>query len=145
MASPRLLGVDILRSQKKGDIMEFRKNQAIYLQIADLIRTNILTCLWSEGDRITSVREMAAQIEVNPNTVMRAYALLQAEDILSNKRGIGFFVISGAAGRIKKHKKDTFIKGELKPFFKKMELLDIDMEELKRLYESLMNKNDQDD
>lgn len=125
--------------------MEFRKNQAIYLQIAELIRTNILTGLWLEGDRIISVRELAAQIEVNPNTVMRAYALLQAEDILTNKRGIGFFILNGAAGRIKKHKKNTFIKAELKPFFEKMELLDIDMEELKRLYASLMNKDNNHD
>ncbi len=125
--------------------MEFRKNQAIYLQIAELIRTNILTGLWLEGDRIISVRELAAQIEVNPNTVMRAYALLQAEDILTNKRGIGFFILNGAAGRIKKHKKNTFIKAELKPFFEKMELLDIDMEELKRLYVSLMNKDNHHD
>ncbi len=125
--------------------MEFRKNQAIYLQIADLIRTNILTGQWSEGDRIISVREMAAQIEVNPNTVMRAYALLQTEDILNNKRGIGFFVIDGAAGRIKDHKRNTFIDGELKPFFQKMELLDIDMEELNRLYQQFVRKNNQND
>ena len=76
---------------------------------------------------------------------MRAYALLQAEDILTNKRGIGFFILNGAAGRIKKHKKNTFIKAELKPFFEKMELLDIDMEELKRLYASLMNKDNNHD
>ena len=50
--------------------MEFKKNQAIYLQITDLISANIITGKWPDGERIISVRELAGQIEVNPNTVM---------------------------------------------------------------------------
>ena len=53
--------------------MEFKDTQSIYLQIADLFCENILLKKWKPGDRIPSVREMAVNIEVNPNTVMRTF------------------------------------------------------------------------
>ena len=120
--------------------MEFKKNQAIYLQITDLISANIITGKWPDGERIISVRELAGQIEVNPNTVMRAYARLQEEDILYNKRGIGFFVSEGAADRIKVRKKKAFIKNELQALFEQLNLLDIDMDELQQLFKNYKNK-----
>ncbi|MEX1302542.1 MAG: GntR family transcriptional regulator, partial [Desulfotignum sp.] len=72
--------------------MEFQKKDAIYLQIADLMCERILLEDWQENNRIPSVREMAVDLEVNPNTVMRAYAFLQQQGIIFNKRGIGYFV-----------------------------------------------------
>ena len=113
--------------------MEFRKNQAIYLQIVDLISANIITRQWPEEERIDSVRELAAQIEVNPNTVMRAYALLQEKEVLYNKRGVGFFVSRGAAQRVKMLKKEVFIKNDLRIFFEQMDLLGIDIDDLQQL------------
>jgi DNA-binding transcriptional regulator YhcF (GntR family) len=53
--------------------MEFRENQAIYLQIAELICERILLKQWASEDKVPSVRELAVQLEVNPNTVMRTY------------------------------------------------------------------------
>ena len=55
--------------------MEFGKDQAIYLQIADLICENILSGEWAAETKIPSVRELAINLEVNPNTVMRTYIL----------------------------------------------------------------------
>ncbi len=72
--------------------MEFKEKQAIYLQIGEHVCENILRKQWKEGDKIPSIREMAIGIEVNPNTVMRAYNYLQDMGIISNKRGIGYFV-----------------------------------------------------
>ena len=72
--------------------MEFRDKQAIYLQIADHFCENILLEKWKPGDRIPSVREMAVNMEVNPNTVMRTFTYLQDKEIIFNKRGIGYFV-----------------------------------------------------
>ena len=72
--------------------MEFKEKKSIYVQIADHICENIVKGIWKEGDRIASVREFAVDIEVNPNTVMRAYSYLQDEGIIYNKRGIGYFV-----------------------------------------------------
>jgi DNA-binding transcriptional regulator YhcF (GntR family) len=113
--------------------MEFKKNQSIYLQIADHICENIMTLAWPEGEKITSVRELAATIEVNPNTVMRAYAYLQEAGVIQNKRGIGYFVSPGASQNIKTMQRQKFIETELPVFLHKMQLLGIDMQELQGL------------
>jgi len=115
--------------------MEFKKNQSIYLQIADHICENIMTLKWPEGQKITSVRELAATIEVNPNTVMRTYTHLQESGIIQNKRGIGYFVSAGASEKIRTMQRMEFIEKELPAFVRKMQLLGIDMEELKKLLE----------
>ena len=51
--------------------MDFHNKDAIYLQIVEMICENILTKQWLEGEKIPSVRELAVNVEVNPNTVMR--------------------------------------------------------------------------
>ena len=56
--------------------MEFKENPAIYIQIAEYVCEQILLKKWKLGDKIISIRELAVQIEVNPNTVQRAYDLL---------------------------------------------------------------------
>ena len=107
--------------------MEFKKNQSIYLQIAEHICEQILTRNWEEGEKISSVRELAANIEVNPNTIMRTYSHLQDEGIIQNKRGIGYFVADGAPESILELQRKEFIDEELPLIFKKMKLLKIDM------------------
>ena len=72
--------------------MQFKENQTIYLQIAERISDEILLGHYAIGSRIPSVREYAALVEVNANTVMRSYEFLQTQGIIFNKRGIGFFV-----------------------------------------------------
>lgn len=65
-------------------------NKAIYLQIADKICDDIMLGALKDGDRIPSVREYAASMEVNANTVMRSYEYLERNDVIFNRRGIGF-------------------------------------------------------
>ena len=122
--------------------MKFKKNQTIYLQIADFICENILTHKWPQEEKISSVRELAASIEVNPNTVMRTYSHLQEMGVIYNKRGIGYFVSKGAPDKIKDMQKQEFIKQELPEVFKKMQLLQIDFQELEKIYKSI-NSNGQ--
>ena len=114
--------------------MEFNENKAIYLQISDLICEEILIKKWKDGDRIPSVREMAINIEVNPNTVMRTYNYLQETGIIFNKRGIGYFLSESAYKKTLKMRKDEFIKQELPSIFKTLKLLNIDFDDLKDLY-----------
>jgi len=116
--------------------MEFKKNQAIYLQIADLICEHIITKQWPVGEKINSVREMAANIEVNPNTIMRTYSHLQNEGIIQNKRGIGYFVSEGAPEKVLELQRHEFVKEELPHIFKKMSLLKISMKEFQELYKN---------
>mgnify|MGYP002651976314 FL=1 len=119
--------------------MEFKDNQAIYLQIADLFCENILTDKWRPGDRIPSVREMAVSVEVNPNTVMRTFAYLQEKGIIYNKRGIGYFVADDGFNKTKNLKKEDFIDHELPEFFKAMELLNVTIEDLEKYCKKYLN------
>ena len=119
--------------------MEFKKHQSIYLQIEDMICEHILTKKWKEGERIQSVRELAASIEVNPNTVMRAYSKLQDTGIIQNKRGIGYFVSTGAPERIAGLQKEAFVVEELPAVFKKMKILGITLEELGKLFKKYLS------
>jgi GntR family transcriptional regulator len=116
--------------------MEFKERQAIYLQIGDHICENILRKIWKEGEKIPSVREMAVNIEVNPNTVMRTYSYLQEMGIIFNRRGIGYFVSDDAYNKTLDLKKKNFINQDLPDIFKTMELLKITFDDLKKLYSS---------
>ncbi len=121
--------------------MDFKKSQTIYMQIADFITENILSEKIKAGDKIQSVREMAASIQVNPNTVMRTYSYLQEQEIIYNKRGIGYFVADDAAQKMKALRKEEFVKQDLPALFKNMDLLEIGFEELEQIYKSRQNGN----
>lgn len=121
--------------------MEFRDNKAIYLQIAEFICERILLKQWAVGDKIPSVRELAVQLEVNPNTVARTVEFLQQKDIIFTKRGMGYFVSDEAVEKVLAFKKDDFLQNDLPLFFKNIQLLGIDFEELKgRFDEFKVNK-----
>ena len=91
---------------------------------------------WNNGDRIPSVRELAINIEVNPNTVMRTYGYLQEKGIIYNKRGIGYFLADDAYTETLQLRKDEFIKDELPQIFKAIKLLDIQFKDLEDLYKA---------
>ena len=116
--------------------MEFKKSESIYEQIASSIQENILDKTWNEGDRIPSVRETAGKIQVNPNTVMRTYSLLQDEGIIYNKRGIGFFVAENAHQKTIDMKKAKFNKDLLPELFKLVDQLGISWKEIEQSFEN---------
>ena len=120
--------------------MEFKEKQSIYLQIGDHICENILAGIWSEGEKIPSTRELAAEIEVNPNTVVRTFSYLEDMGVILKKRGIGYFVTETAEGIILKKKKKNFIKLQLPNIFKTMDLLKISRADLERLHEEYEKK-----
>lgn len=115
--------------------MEFRDKQAIYLQIAEYVCDQILLGKWALGEKIISIRELAIMIEVNPNTVQRAYDFLQQRDIITNKRGIGYFTEADALERIISFRREQFVQNELPFFFRNLYLLKMDFKEVKQLYE----------
>ena len=103
------------------------------MQIADYISENILEEKLKGGDRIPSVREMAAQVEVNPNTVARTYTYLQGKDIIFNKRGVGYFIAEDALQKMKAIKKDAFLQQHLPDFIKMMKLLNLSWDDVQNL------------
>ena len=114
--------------------MNFKESRAIYLQIADRICDDILLGQYEEEGRIPSVREYASIVEVNANTVMRSYEYLQSQEVIYNKRGIGFFVASGAKALIHSLRKEQFLKEEVDGFFRQLYTLGISIKEEEKMY-----------
>lgn len=121
--------------------MQFRESRAIYLQIADFICERILLQQWKADERIPAVRELAVQLEVNPNTVMRTYEFLQSQNIIHNQRGIGYFVSNEGMKNATQYRKTEFIDKELPTIFRNIYLLDMDVDELKPRYEKFKKQN----
>jgi GntR family transcriptional regulator len=114
--------------------MEFRDHQAIYLQIADYVCEKILLQSWKMEERIPSIRDLAIELQVNPNTVQRSYDFLQELEIISNRRGVGIFVEKDAFKRIMAYKRKEFTSKALPALFKNMTLLKMDIKDLEILY-----------
>lgn len=121
--------------------MEFKENPAIYIQIADYVCEQILLKKWNLGDKIISIRDLAVNMEVNPNTVQRAYDFLQQREIITNKRGIGYFIEDDAMERILAFRGEQFMENELPVFMRNIYLLKIDFKEIKSLFEQFVKEN----
>jgi DNA-binding transcriptional regulator YhcF (GntR family) len=116
--------------------MEFRNQHSIYLQIADYICEEILCHVWKAYDKIPSVRELAVQVEVNPNTVVRTYGYLEGQGVIYKERGLGYFVAKNGYGQALKLKKELFLREHLPIVFKSMDLMDMSLNDLQNLYKN---------
>ena len=115
--------------------MIFTNDKAIYIQMADRLCDEILAEKYKDDDRIPSVREYAVMLEVNANTVVKAYDELSRANIIYNKRGLGYFVTKGAKKQILKERKKEFMKERLPELFRQMQLLDISIEDVVSAWE----------
>ena len=120
--------------------MNFSENQSIYIQITEFVKEQILLNKWQKEEKIPSVCDLAAELQVNPNTVMRAYDFLQQQGVIYNRRGIGNHVSSDAGEKILAARKEKFLQSEIPVFFKNMHLLGIGFDELEPLYKSFINE-----
>jgi len=121
--------------------MEFKNSKSIALQIADNLSERILNGAIEIESKIPSVRELAAEMGVNPNTIMRSYAELQSRNIISNQRGIGYFVNEDADKTIREWRKSEFFELQLPQFAHQMQLLDISFDELEKHISKYLSKH----
>ncbi len=121
--------------------MNFKENPAIYIQIAEYVCEQILLKKWKLGEKIISIRDLAVNMEVNPNTVQRAYDFLQQRDIITNKRGVGYFTEDDAMERILSFRREQFIENELPVFMRNIYLLNIDFKEIKIMFDQFVKEN----
>lgn len=116
--------------------MEIKNNgQAIYLQIVEYVCQKILLGEWLPESKIPSVRELAVQISVNPNTVARSYEFLKNSEIIIDKRGIGYFVEKNGIEAAKKFRQETFLQTELPIFFNTIYTLGLELTDLEQKYQ----------
>ena len=105
----------------------------IYQQIADYGIEQVLSGDWPEGDRIPSVRQLAAEVGVNPNTVMNAYERLKALAVIETRRGLGFFVAEAGRRAALAVRRRAFVDDELPRLRRTLDLLEISHQDLLHL------------
>ncbi len=110
--------------------MTFNSDKAIYIQMADRLCDEILADSYHDNDRIPSVREYAVMLEVNTNTAMKAYDLLARENVIFNKRGLGYFVTPGAKDIILKERRVEFVSQRLPEMFRDMQLMHVGIDDV---------------
>ena len=118
--------------------MIFSNDKPIYILMADRLCDEILSGVYQDDDRIPSVREYAVLLEVNTNTAVKAYEQLAREEVIYNKRGLGYFVTPGAKKQILKVRKQEFMKERLPELFRQMQLLGITLEDVKDVYDATL-------
>lgn len=101
-----------------------------FVQIADWVCDRILVGDFIAEGRIPSVRELAEQMEVNPNTISRSYERLQRQELIYTQRGMGYFVSEGAREQILAQRRKTFFEETIPELKTEMERLRITPEEL---------------
>jgi GntR family transcriptional regulator len=121
--------------------MKFQENKAIYLQIANYVCEQIIRKEVVEGDKILSIRELAVKLEVNPNTVQRSYDFLENEQIIQNKRGIGFFLNQNAYQKTLELMQKQFFENDLKEFFRSITLLNLNLNDLQQRFRNYQTQN----
>jgi len=119
--------------------IDFKSTKGIFQQIADNLCQQILEGKLPPGERVPSVRDLAVEYEVNRNTLLRTYSILESAGIIANKRGIGFFVADNAVELIRTAGKNEFFSNDLPDFMQKVALLQLtetDLSELLTLIKS---------
>lgn len=105
---------------------QFHDNQPIFVQITGRLVEMILSRAVGEGDPLPSVRQIAADLSVNPLTVTRAYQALVDLDVVESRRGMGMFVRDGARQRLLEHERTQFLEAEWPRIRARMAALEID-------------------
>ncbi len=114
--------------------IDFNGELAIYDQVVRQIKFAVAGRILQEGELIPSVRELARELTINPNTVARAYRQLQDEGVLSTVRGTGLAVAAGAARQCRDERIDL-IRTRLAEVFAEARQSGIDARKLREIAE----------
>ena len=112
--------------------LDYRDSRPIYEQVKDSLRRLMVTGVLAPGDKLPSVRSMASQLSINPNTIQRAYAELESEGYVVSVTGKGSFV---AEGDTQNAACKAELTGKLKPILEELRSLGMTHEELMQLWE----------
>lgn len=102
----------------------------VYLKLRDMIAAAIIDGSYAEGEMLPSVRALAAQQGANPLTVAKAYQQFQADGLVAVQRGVGMYVVAGAAARLRSSERERFLSGEWPAIRERIERLGLDAAEL---------------
>lgn len=107
--------------------LDYRDSKPIYLQVKDSLYHLMLTGALVQGEQLPSVRSLASSLAINPNTISRAYELLEKEKLIYTVQGKGCFV--APLGQLTdRRKEELFV--EFDKFLEEMKSLEVEKEEL---------------
>ena len=109
---------------------DWNNNTPIYRQLKDRIVAMLLDGLLKPGDPLPSVRQIAADFQLNPITVSRAYQELADATLVEKRRGIGMYVTEGAREKLIISERERFLREEWPQLLERIRRLGMNMEEL---------------
>ena len=107
-------------------------NLPIYLQVKDRVIGMMLDGILKAGDALPSVRQVAAEYQLNPITVSRAYQELVDDNLVEKRRGIGMYVTEGASEKLLASERERFVRDEWPAMVERIRRLGLDLEQLLR-------------
>lgn len=113
-------------------VLDYRDSRPLYQQVKDSLRRMMLTGLLEPDEKLPSVRSLATQLAINPNTIQRAYAELEAEGYIYSVAGRGSFVSAGDGEHLRRIAELT---GRLAPLLEELKSLGYTREQLLALWE----------
>ncbi|MES2403639.1 MAG: GntR family transcriptional regulator [Pseudomonadota bacterium] len=105
-------------------------NVPIYRQLRERVVAMILDGALNEGDALPSVRQVAADYQINPLTVSKAYQELVDEQLVEKRRGLGMFVTDGAREALLKSERESFLREEWPRIRARIERMNLDLQKL---------------
>lgn len=118
------------------------QEKSIYLQIAEMIETDILRDILLEEERVPSTNELAKLYAINPATAAKGVNILVDEGVLYKKRGIGMFVSAGAKEAILSRRKNEFYDNYVKKLLEEAASIGLGKEEVIQLYNPAMKRKE---
>ena len=106
------------------------QSRPVYLKLRDQIAAAIIEGIYPEGKMLPSVRALAAEQGANPLTVAKAYQQFQNDGLVEVQRGVGMYVVTGAADKLREHERDQFLKQEWPEIRQRMKRLGLDLSRL---------------
>lgn len=119
---------------------KFDESQPIYLQLIEIFKTNIANGTWKAGEKIDSVRNLALDFAVNPNTVQRALVELENSGLAYSKRTTGRFVTQNQKGI--KNLKHEMAENKTRDFVTQMQSIDIENNEILELVQRCLDSEE---
>ncbi len=113
-------------------VLDYRDSRPLYQQVKDSLRRMMLTGRLEPDEKLPSVRSLATQLAINPNTIQRAYAELEAEGYIYSVAGRGSFVSAGDGEHLRRIAELT---GRLVPLLEELKSLGYTREQLLVLWE----------
>ena len=105
-------------------------NAPIYRQLRDRVVAMILDGVLKQGDALPSVRQVAADFQLNPITVSKAYQELVDEQLVEKRRGLGMYVTDGARDALMRSERDRFLSEEWPLLYARLKRMNLDLQTL---------------